>query len=560
MNTLSLKMSPASASASSSSGYEAPEMIDRPIRSFYRVGGDYLEKMDVISEIFHRILTPLYGSQDKAITQIRESSDRRCFLMCENEMPAGVLMFKTVLSNEFAEFGIQNSIEIKSLFVDNAAQNSGKGLGSALVDKLKEEVANLRLNETGIHVTVSETKTDSLLFFKKKGFTITHAWKDRYLPGVTEYLLFCPTRIQSIEITRLTETLGGLESLSKRDINSASKSGIAQLVQIIPDAHFDDIHALKKLSDETFISGSKDNCLYKWNAHGERVCIVDEVEPDLQSERNWITAVEVINDAYWLSGQRNGQISLWETGGKFVKEIKLPLPKRGSHVSLDMNARRVTCLATGMDDAKPSFFVGFPTMFDEYNLIEGRTTSSTKVHDNDWMYAIHPLSKERMIGVIAATITLWEKRDSRWFQQDVLLAEERRGKSSYGKKAQRPFISALAPLQDSSNEFAIAKLSGLVEVLDITTKAITHQWNEHMKRVWSVEVIGPRMFATSGEDRSIKLWDTRSTRSIQTLADHIGQVTSLLSFSENLLIAGTCPENAIKSARGAEMRFYDLRK
>ncbi|MCH9627243.1 MAG: hypothetical protein S4CHLAM2_08780 [Chlamydiales bacterium] len=40
-------------------------------RTFHHVGGDDQDKMGVITEIFHRILTPLYGSQDKAIGQFK---------------------------------------------------------------------------------------------------------------------------------------------------------------------------------------------------------------------------------------------------------------------------------------------------------------------------------------------------------------------------------------------------------------------------------------------------------------------------------------------------------
>lgn len=169
------------------------------IRVLHQVDGRDLEKMAIVEEIFNRVLTPLYGDQMKAINQIRESVDRKCYLLFDNDLPAGVLVFKTVLSNEFAEFGITDSIEIKSLFVHNAEQNSGRGLGSNLINKLMEEVSDLALNHKGIHVTVSETKEDSMAFFQKKGFKIAHAWKDRYVQNVTEYLLSCPAKIDAIE-------------------------------------------------------------------------------------------------------------------------------------------------------------------------------------------------------------------------------------------------------------------------------------------------------------------------------------------------------------------------
>ena len=563
------------------------EENQQPNRVFYRVGGGInLEKMEIVSEIFHRILTPLYGSQEKAIRQIEESSDRHCYLLCNEEFPAGILMFKTVLTNEFAEYGITNSVEIKSLFVDNAAQNSGRGLGSCLIDKLKEEVSRLALGENGIHVTVSETKEDSLAFFKKKNFSIVHAWKDRYLPGVTEYLLFCPTRIHATAAVcseqkdeaahqllsrNLSATVFSTPPRSNRNsilkqqavINESNSSQkIAQVVRVISNAHVDDIHTLTKLSDQTFISGSKDNSLVKWSFEGEKLCVVDEVEPDLQSERNWITAVKPLNDDYWLSGQRDGKISLWRTNGEFVREIKMILPKLGSHQSLPYNARRVTCLAASLDRMNPSFFVGFPTIFNEFNLIEGRTIASHSCHSNDWMYCIHPLTKKQMIGVVGATVTLWDKNNGNWSISDTLLQEGRKVRTAYSQKAIRPFISDLTPIVDSQNLFGLATLTEKVAILDINSKNIIQEWNEHQGRVWSVHSINQETLISSGEDRSIKLWDRRISRSVNTIRNRIGQVTATLPLSEHLVVAGACPEGVLKSYgdEGAQIIYYDLRK
>lgn len=533
-----------------------------PSRVFHQVGGEHLERMGVIAEIFNRILTPLYGPQDKAIRQIEQSLDRKCFLLYEGETPAGVLVFKTVLSNEFADYGITDSIEIKSLFVDQSAQNSGRGLGSALVDKVKSEVAKLGLGHKGIHVTVSETKQESLMFFKKKGFEIAHAWEGRYIEGVTEYLLSCPTRIQQIEEGKVAELEEKFDKLSHKQLEHVVDSSVPELVHIIHNAHLDDIHALKKLSDGTFISGSKDNCLYKWDRKGQLVRIVDEVEPTQQDDRDWITAVEVLNEDYWLSGERSGKVILWKTDGEYVREIKLKLPRYGEHFSHQYNTRRVNCLAGGLNPIKPSFFVGFPTMFDEFNFIENRTEASTKVHGNDWVYCIHPINQRNLLTVTGCTVDIWNKTDIGWQYRDNLVPEGRRYQAQIGrqKKWLRPFISSLASLSSAENHFGLSLFDGSVRVIDITNKAIVNQWEEHVGRVWTIENIAQHLFASSGEDRSVKLWDVRAQSSVHTIADHVGQVTSILSLDENVLIAGACPENAFRKNTGAQIRFYDIRR
>ncbi len=532
-----------------------------PQRVFYHVGGTDLEKLNILTEIFNRILTPLYGSQEKALRQIQEGRDRTCFLLYEKETPVGVLVFKTELSDEFAEYQVRASVELKSLFIDQSIQNSGRGLGSALIDKLKAEVAKLELPYQGIHVTVSETKQESLLFFRKKGFEIKHEWPGRYTPGVTEYLLSCPARIteQSKGVNALTQRLDHL--LQERQLTVGSEHA-PELIHIIHDAHFDDIHTLNRLSDGTFISGSKDNSIYRWSRNGELLQTILEVEPTNRTERNWITAIEVINDEYWVSGERSGRMLLWKTNGEYIRELKLKLPRQ-EHVSNEFNARRINCLAHGLNPQRPSVFVGFPTIFDEYNLIEGRTSSSTTVHRNDWVYCLHPLSDDRILAVVGSKIDLWSKINSQWQYSETIVPEAVKVPVTVkGRtKWQRPFISALTSLQGSENHFGLTSFDGSVKVLDLEQKAIVREWKEHKQKVWTVESVQEHILASGGEDRTIKFWDLRQPeQSVHTIADHVGQVTSMLGLDKNTLVAGTCPVNAMQGGNGAEIRFYDVRK
>ena len=530
-----------------------------PDRKFYPVGGENLERMPVITEIFHRILTPLYGPQDKAIGQIKASDDRKAYLLYEGETPVGVLVFKTVLTDEFEEFGVKNSVEVKSLFVDQSQKNSGRGLGSALVSKLKEEVENLHLGHESIHVTVSETKQESLLFFKKKGFEIVHTWDGRYFEGTKEHLLSCPARIKQVEKV-IDELADKFAALMRGDTKAPSDKYAPELVHIIHDAHHGDIHSLIKLSDQTFVSGSKDNSMYKWDMYGKRVKVVDEVEPTAQNERDWITAMTVLNDEYWISGKRNGRIDLWNTQGEYIRRINLKMPSK-EHYSHEYNKRRVTCLAPNLDYLKPGFFAGFPTMFDEFNLFAERTESVTKTSQNDWVYCVEPLSPSRLLAVTACTLDLWEKKDNQWTKEKNVIWEGKKRKIEINGKTiyQRPFISSLKPLDYQNSQYILSMFDGSTRVLNLKTQKIVKTFREHHGRVWSVEPISKHVFASSGEDRTIKFWDVRQSQSVHTIADHVGQVTAMLKLSDSVLIAGTCPETN-GSNQNAQIRFYDIRK
>jgi WD40 repeat protein len=233
------------------------------------------------------------------------------------------------------------------------------------------------------------------------------------------------------------------------------------------------------------------------------------------------------------------------------------MPK-SAHVSHENNKKRIHCLASNKNPLKPGFFIGFPTLFDEFNLIEGRTTSSTFVHENDWVYCIHPLSQNRILSVTAGTLEVWDRSVKGWQRGKKALLDENKK-----VQGQRPYISCLKPLESSPNHFGLAFFGGSVKIFDLQHGKVVQQWKEHKKRIWSLESISPQLFATGGEDRSIKFWDIRNSESIRSLNDHIGQVTTLMKLSDNLIVAGTCPDQPDQKARtnqGAQLLFYEMRK
>lgn len=586
-----------------------------PVRQFHLVSKDTPNYMRDLTKIFNEILVPLYGPQEKALSQISLSTDRTCYLLYEGRVPVGVIVFKTVISNEFANFGITDSIEIKSLFVVASGENSGRGIGSLLLDKIASEVEKLRIKCNSLHVTVSEDKTESLNFFRKKGFSIMHTWDGRYFQGKKEHLLRRlqmgnekqaaeeKTKLASLP-TDAAQALAAknvvylpqqpkddpLESTAKEKEAASAKQKEAASIEadikakqsiewspkvltIIKNAHWDDIHALKLLSDGTFISGSKDNTLRKWNDRGEVVREVYDVEPDIASDSNWITAIGIINDEYWISGNRAGKVSLWNTAGDFIKDLSLKLPK-DNHVSYEQNRQRINCLVGGTNKQKPSFFGGFPTMFSEYNVIEGRTTSVTPVHKNDWVYCIHPLNERRNLVVTAGTLEVWEKTQNVWNRSVTVYKEKReeaekaryyrgrggRGRGISGKnvKKSRPHIAALTQLASSPKQFALGLFGGSTAVVDIDAARTVREWKEHLDNVWCIENVSRDIFASSSGDGSIKFWDTRLDKSVTTLGKHVGCVSAMLKINDHVLVAGACPKNP--KNEGGQLLFYDIRR
>lgn len=538
------------------------EMADSSMeRSFRQVRANSPE-MEELRVIFEKILVPLYGPQEEALNKIALGLDRVCHLFYEAVSAVGVIAFKTILSDEFSEYNVKNSIEIKSLFVVDPEINSGKGFGSALLDKVTEEVHNLKVVYDSLHVTVSETKEDSLIFFKKKGFRIVHQWNGKYKENTTEYLLtrLADTTMAQNEKLRLeNEVMMKSREASDNHAKSTAQKKLSpkyRLLRVAAYAHWDDIHALKRLSDGTFISGSKDNSIRKWNYEAEVVREVLDVEPlNLdQKERDWITAVSVLNDAYWISADRSGRIRLWNTEGNFIRNLLVRRPGN-DHISQEKNKHRINCLAPGLDINKPSFFAGFPTMFSEYSFIENRTVSVAKVHNNDWVYAIHPLREGTNLVVIAGKVEVWAKKNEVWKHHSLLLKEKRTPRG-----ATRAHISTLTPLQSTNAHFGLGIFGGYVDVLDIEKAKVVREWREHTGRIWSVENVSRNVFSSSGEDGFIKLWDARASNSVCTIGPHAGEVCAMMQINDNFFVAGVSSEDNRRSNEGTQLLFYDIRR
>jgi len=154
----------------------------------FRMAPESKERMDVVTKVFQENIVPLYGDQTAALTKIQEAKDRHCELLFEGETPVGVLVYKKDPNDECVKFeGREQSLEIKTLFVIQSQENSGRGLGSQLLQRVVQKAENVRAK--AIHVTVSENKPESLAFFQKKSFSVIQTVEGLYQEGVKEFVL-----------------------------------------------------------------------------------------------------------------------------------------------------------------------------------------------------------------------------------------------------------------------------------------------------------------------------------------------------------------------------------
>lgn len=156
--------------------------------SFETLSGKGHPRFGVVEEAFQTIIAPLYGDQEETLRKIARGNDRTCLVLVQNNDPKGILVFKKELSNEYErEFSIANSLEVKTLCLLNLRENKGRGFGTALLTRAKDE--SRARGASGAHLTVSEN-LDVLGFYLKQDFRVQAVWPDKFRAGDNELLLY----------------------------------------------------------------------------------------------------------------------------------------------------------------------------------------------------------------------------------------------------------------------------------------------------------------------------------------------------------------------------------
>lgn len=332
------------------------------------------------------------------------------------------------------------------------------------------------------------------------------------------------------------------------------------------NVHRDDVHALLKAQNH-FYSGSKDGTVQCWDFEGKKVKDITGFKSI--DYRRWVTAMASCGKESFVVGYRDGLVELYNQNGDLTNSIQPQGNSQGQHgfskangyVCKDRNQDRVTCLTDYTDYfGKRSFFIGLPSSFKLVDHETGNTIVSQKIHANDWVYCVNPIAVDRLSIVIGSTLDIWNrnKDDTSWDYATTLVKEVVQGSSS-SKELQRPHISSVQPLENATI-LALTDFKGDVKVVDIETGKLFRRFSEHQGRAWHVIELQPFLLASGADDRLVKIWDSRSRKSVLTLGNHPGRVSQLLSINNTTFIAASCPDNVRESVNKAEFTIRDLRK
>ena len=126
-----------------------------------------------------------YGTEEKGLESILQSDDLRCEILLSttepttpqaaqpSPVPLGLVVYKLKPTDEFARFGVTNSVEIKTLCLADPSKSRGKGYRSYMLSRAINFARSIA--SSSVHVTVSDTKRDAYTLFLDKGFKVQTA-------------------------------------------------------------------------------------------------------------------------------------------------------------------------------------------------------------------------------------------------------------------------------------------------------------------------------------------------------------------------------------------------
>ena len=121
----------------------------------------------LIEEVFDNHISALYHYRCSTLQKLQRLDDRYCEIMFVDHQPAGFLIYKKALQEEF---NLKRAFELKTLYVFQPEQNARKGLRSLLFQRA-EILASL-LNASCIYSTVVVHNHAIIACALKNGFVI----------------------------------------------------------------------------------------------------------------------------------------------------------------------------------------------------------------------------------------------------------------------------------------------------------------------------------------------------------------------------------------------------
>lgn len=130
-----------------------------------------------LKDCFEKYIVPLYGNQEIFLRKILAAKDRQGEILFVNEEPLGLLVYKTIPSDEFACLGLPESIELKTLLIARHIKKIS-GYAISMLFNRSAQVAQEHLAKC-IVGTISSKNPKMLKIALKLGFEIKNTFQNQ---------------------------------------------------------------------------------------------------------------------------------------------------------------------------------------------------------------------------------------------------------------------------------------------------------------------------------------------------------------------------------------------
>lgn len=321
------------------------------------------------------------------------------------------------------------------------------------------------------------------------------------------------------------------------------------------NVHDDDIHGLIKISDDLFLSGSKDTTVKLWDARGSFISYLrdDAISCGYES---WVTTLVNLDETYSAYGTRDGHISVFKND--MSDSIFL---KNESHVVEDSltckerNVLRILCLEKSKLEEEPTkFYAGVPGALQKWDYKTRRLEKIYKTGTGDWVYSIKTIGSKNLLVACGGDLQKWDYHEGHFKRNDIIKETMKQR-----HMPQRPLISSIEYVDSMQSKVLLSIFGGHIKLMDLEKAKCERLYQEHTGRVWMSLPLKENLFASCSDDKTVKFWDLRQAKSALTVKDQPGRVSCLLKMKEDLLISASCPDDLNASTQKASFTFWDLR-
>jgi len=347
--------------------------------------------------------------------------------------------------------------------------------------------------------------------------------------------------------------------------------------QRITNVHDDDIHGICVIENggkEYVISGSKDTSVKCFDLS---TGIVSSISPATGGYNKWVTAMDSFADGSVLVGHRNEYLQCFDPIKK-KRFFGYPLRFQSRQgLCKERNQNRITgvkCL--NLSDPYPEYsaLVGKAGVFYHWNCSNSQLIGRYEFENPaEWVYGFSQLEGNSVVAIHGCNLSLLKftiQNDeagipaSQWQIQPWKISQRASKKINITAHPKRknphdhpPFISSVSSM--GLKRVILSIFGGSTEVLDVETEKLLQVTDEHSGRVWQSLSYSDHEYISCADDRSVKIWDMRQSRSTRTFGDHPGRVSAIGLYGELCFVAGTCPDDPRASENKAEFYFYDIR-